>query len=111
MGALLKLGSTGKLVRDLQTELKAAGFDCGTIDGVFGPRTLAAVLEFQKAHQLKPDGLAGPKTNGALISDNFTPPNRHQPSTVGGARLFGADTSHWQSDDTFRRSIAGAKWS
>jgi len=33
-----------------------------TIDGVFGPQTLAAVKAFQKSYGLKPDGIVGPLT-------------------------------------------------
>jgi hypothetical protein len=32
------------------------------VDGLYGPLTTAAVVQFQKAHFLKPDGLAGPLT-------------------------------------------------
>jgi resuscitation-promoting factor RpfB len=37
-----------------------------TADGVYGPRTRAAVKRFQRAHGLDPDGVAGPQTLAAL---------------------------------------------
>src|SRR5437764_1180572 len=111
MGALLRVGSTGELVRALQRELKAAGFDPQGTDGVFGAHTRAAVAAYQRAHGLSVDGVAGPQTMHALHTDGFGPSNPHAPTSVGGARLFGADTSHWQSDAGFQQSIAGAKWS
>jgi hypothetical protein len=37
------------------------------VDGIFGPHTEAALREFQKCDGLKPDGVAGPKTLGALF--------------------------------------------
>ena len=49
----------GDDVKQLQTLLKAAGFTPGSIDGVFGKYTLAAVKDFQQAKGLTVDGIAG----------------------------------------------------
>jgi peptidoglycan hydrolase-like protein with peptidoglycan-binding domain len=57
--------SLGNL-KGIQTALKKAGYDPGTIDGVNGPKTEAAVKKFQKDHGLAADGIAGPKTQAAL---------------------------------------------
>jgi peptidoglycan hydrolase-like protein with peptidoglycan-binding domain len=60
-------GETGKRVSDLQERLNAGGFKPPLkVDGIFGPKTLAAVRAFQKAHGLKVDGLVGPLTTAAL---------------------------------------------
>ena len=60
-------GETGKRVSDLQSRLNALGFKPPLkVDGIFGPKTLAAVRAFQKSHSLKVDGLVGPKTTAAL---------------------------------------------
>lgn len=48
--------------KDIQLALKNAGFYAGSIDGKIGPKTKAAVMEFQKAKGLKADGKVGPKT-------------------------------------------------
>lgn len=48
--------------RDIQRALKNAGFYTGAIDGKIGPRTKNAIMEFQKAKALVPDGKVGPKT-------------------------------------------------
>ena len=56
----------GNDVKTLQNALKAAGFDPGQIDGIYGKKTERAVRRFQKAHQLKADGIAGEKTFQAL---------------------------------------------
>lgn len=53
-------------VRWVQERLKAHGFNPGTIDGIRGPKTLAAIRAFQKARKLAVDGIVGPKTNAAL---------------------------------------------
>jgi peptidoglycan L-alanyl-D-glutamate endopeptidase CwlK len=65
---LLKRGSTGPDVLTLQTSLKQLGFDPNGVDGVFGPGTQAAVIAFQKAKGLTPDGICGPNTMAALQS-------------------------------------------
>jgi hypothetical protein len=46
----------------VQTALNAAGHDCGKADGVFGPKSKAAVQAFQMEHGLTVDGIVGPKT-------------------------------------------------
>jgi peptidoglycan hydrolase-like protein with peptidoglycan-binding domain len=53
-------------VRSLQYLLSARGAKL-TVDGVFGPKTKAAVASFQRAHHLTVDGVVGAKTWGALI--------------------------------------------
>ena len=58
-------GETGKRVTDLQARLNALGANLKA-DGIFGPKTRAAVEAFQKARGLKVDGLVGPLTTAAL---------------------------------------------
>lgn len=48
--------------QQIQLALKAAGFDPGSSDGKLGPRTKAAVRDFQQANGLNPDGKVGPRT-------------------------------------------------
>lgn len=61
---LLKRGSTGTAVRELQTLLKI------TVDGDFGPKTEAAVKAFQKSQKLVADGRCGPYTWSKLMGDD-----------------------------------------
>nr|PZN06670.1 MAG: hypothetical protein DIU64_13570 [Caldicoprobacter oshimai] len=63
---VLKKGSRGESVKKLQQDLKALGFDCGAVDGIFGDKTEAAVKAFQKAYGLTVDGIAGPATLGKI---------------------------------------------
>jgi peptidoglycan hydrolase-like protein with peptidoglycan-binding domain len=63
---LLQEGSSGPIVKQLQQRLKDKGFDPGSIDGVFGLGTKAAVRAFQKANGLKDDGVVGQLTWKAL---------------------------------------------
>ena len=53
-------------VKQIQRALKKAGLDPGGIDGIFGTQTQAAVIAFQLAKGLVPDGEVGPKTARAL---------------------------------------------
>ncbi|MGI6188942.1 MAG: hypothetical protein GX041_08685 [Clostridiales bacterium] len=63
---LLKMGSRGSEVATLQQALINLGFLSDRADGIFGPITRKAVIDFQKANNLVPDGIAGPKTFGKL---------------------------------------------
>ncbi len=62
MGQVLRRGASGSAVERLQQALRAVGFNPGAIDGRFGPATEAALIAFQRAHGLLPDGIAGPLT-------------------------------------------------
>ena len=64
---LLKKGCTGELVKRLQEILKAYGFNCGNIDGIFGDKTYNAVVAFQKSRGLAIDGVVGYNTWKALL--------------------------------------------
>ena len=64
---MLKIGSKGDDVRQLQEDLNLLGFDAGTADGAFGPNTAAAVKAFQESiDSLDADGIVGPKTASSI---------------------------------------------
>jgi cell wall-associated NlpC family hydrolase len=63
---LLRLGSTGSEVVQLQTKLNYIGYNAGSADGIFGYKTQTAVRAFQSAKSLAPDGIVGPLTQSAL---------------------------------------------
>lgn len=62
----LKKGDRNEYVRHWQMFLNLNGYACGNADGIFGPKTDAAVRKWQKAHGLVVDGIIGPKTWGSL---------------------------------------------
>lgn len=65
VSATLKQGSSGNGVKALQHALNQLGFgNSGTksLDGSFGKNTKSAVIAFQRAHGLSPDGSVGPAT-------------------------------------------------
>ena len=53
-------------VKTVQTKLKRWGYYTGTVDGIYGPKTKAAVKLFQKKNGLTADGIVGKKTAAAL---------------------------------------------
>ena len=63
---LSKMGSTGSEVRQIQTKLKNWGYFNDKIDGIYGSKTRAAVIWFQKKNGLTADGIAGPATLKAM---------------------------------------------
>lgn len=62
----VRRGSRGPAVRYLQERLGRHGYTV-SVDGDFGPGTLAAVKQFQAAQGLKADGIVGPQTWDALL--------------------------------------------
>ncbi|SHE75807.1 beta-lactamase class A [Thermoanaerobacter uzonensis DSM 18761] len=71
---LLYSGAYGTDVEELQAMLNKAGFDTGTVDGIFGKMTLNGVLDFQRCKNLVPDGIVGPKTYAALETVSWADP-------------------------------------
>ncbi len=64
--AVLKQGSKGSEVKEVQRRLKLWGYYNGSVDGVFGAGTKAAVVAFQKKNGLTADGVVGKSTYKAL---------------------------------------------
>ena len=52
--------------KTVQTRLKNWGYYTGAVDGIYGPKTRAAVIAFQKKNGLVADGIVGPKTAAAI---------------------------------------------
>ena len=65
---LLKVGTTGSEVTQVQTELNYLGYNVGKVDGIFGSNTQIAVKAFQSAQSLSSDGVVGPITGNQLNS-------------------------------------------
>ncbi|MDZ5443513.1 L,D-transpeptidase family protein [Micromonospora sp. 4G57] len=63
---VLRQGSRGTAVVNLQRRLAALHYDVGSADGIFGPSTHHAVVAFQKVNSLTRDGIVGPRTWAAL---------------------------------------------
>ena len=61
-----KRGSSGSTVTEIQKKLKNWGYYNGSVDGIYGSRTEAAVKYFQRKNGLTVDGIAGPATLAAI---------------------------------------------
>ncbi|MEK6334566.1 MAG: P-loop NTPase fold protein [Acidobacteriota bacterium] len=84
---VLKQGSSGPEVTALQAKLKQLGFDLKEKDGIFGSKTKAALIAFQKSKGLTPDGIGGRATMAALEqSEGPADTNDPQSSETAGAR-------------------------
>src|SRR5216684_5550404 len=86
---VLRQGSSGPDVTNLQQKLKDLGFDPNAVDGDFGPGTRDAVIAFQQSNGLQADGIAGPATLAALGlgdgSANADAANSATPDTASSA--------------------------
>jgi N-acetylmuramoyl-L-alanine amidase len=90
----------GEDVAELQSRLSSLGFDCGKVDGIFGPRTEGAVIDFQHNRGLAEDGKVGPEvvtevhlvTRGAMNNGRQAIREREWlrglPPTLAGARVY-----------------------
>ena len=107
---LLKIGSRGQQVKDLQEFLGADA------DGIFGKGTEAAVKEWQTANGLDADGLVGPATwdamglattddsektfetsNGLIVNRHFLPEGEYKNGPTNKEYLFLHHTAGWHN--------------
>lgn len=66
---VIKLGDKGQAVADVQRYLKQAGLYTGTVDGIYGEESQAAIVQFQEMADLRIDGVVGAETWRAMIND------------------------------------------
>lgn len=122
---LLKIGSRGKQVKDLQEFLGIGA------DGIFGKGTAEAVKEFQKANGLDVDGIVGPSTwdymgiattddsektyeteNGLIVNRHFLPEGEYKSGPTNKEYVFLHHTAGWHNPynciDQWGRDSRGA---
>ena len=115
----------GDDVAELQRQLNALGFDAGKVDGIFGPASLRAVLDFQANRRMAEDGIAGREVAGelALMSRATAKAGREGvrerewlaglPHTLVGQRIYvdafcrtpAEQATAWRAAITFSRII------
>ena len=94
---VLRVGSSGSDVSDLQSRLYELKYYTGVIDGNYGLDTQTAVMEFQTRHGLTADGVAGRQTQDMMYSysaqpkyvtvDSAQQPSAYQLLKLGSAGL------------------------
>jgi len=67
-GTTIRQGDRNDYVRQIQTCLNRVTNAGLNTDGIFGPLTNTAVINFQRSRNLNPDGLVGPLTWAALVN-------------------------------------------
>lgn len=84
--AVLRQGSKGGEVKEVQRRLKNWGYYSGAVDGIFGSGTKKAVIAFQKKNGLTADGIVGKATYAALgMNDSYNVLNgNNKPSSSNG---------------------------
>ncbi len=89
--AVLKQGSKGGEVKEVQRRLKQWGYYSGSVDGIYGANTIAAVKKFQKKNGLTADGICGKTTYQALgmnESANALGGNKGQSGSTSGSSNY-----------------------
>lgn len=95
---LVKDGSRGHAVRQVQNLLIEQGYLAGAADGVCGPQTVEAIKKFQKANGLEEDGICGDGTY-AILSGGvpYEPPAEE--SHDGSGRLISVSATAYSPQD------------
>ena len=88
MKTVLRRGSRGQEVRELQEMLKNFGFYTAGVDGIFGGKTELAVSRFQKLAGLLVDGIVG-KNTWAMLGNVYVPTGSMKSSEVYEASANG----------------------
>lgn len=107
---VLKTGSSGDDVKQLQTLLIRLGYDCGRwgVDGDFGDSTKLAVERFQQMNGLVMSGIADAATVAAIRSAEAATP------TLGKVRIYGGKCYCREAPDTgaetFGTCKEGTEW-
>lgn len=103
-----------KWIEQLQSDLVRLEYNPGPVDGLPGPRTRSAVVEFQRDHGLLADGIAGPRTLHALrIALEEMRETREEPSAPPAEPLREEARGASLTLEHLRRAIlaSGHSWS
>lgn len=119
--SLLKYGSRGDAVRNIQSSLNAIGYSAGSADGIYGRNTESAVKNFQRTYGLEVDGIVGKETIAKLEAVKKTKTVKAATTTVNvrtGAGTQYSNLKVWPTLSKGNRvdvistvkSVTGANW-
>ncbi len=93
--AVLRQGSKGGEVKEVQRRLKQWGYYDGPVDGIYGAKTVEAVKKFQRKNGLTADGIAGKSTYQALGMNDSA---KALEGNKGGSSNSSSSSSYTNSD-------------
>ncbi len=102
--AVLKQGSKGGEVKEVQRRLKQWGYYNGSVDGVYGAQTIEAVKKFQRKNGLTADGICGRSTYVALgmnESVNALDKQGNNKDSQSGNNNSSANSSNYTNSDLY----------
>ena len=112
--SIVKLGSQGSEVTELQSTLKLLGYFAGSVNGVFEENTDQAVRRFQQAAGIEADGVVGGATWNRLfptsepVAANSAPqPTTPQPTTPTESRPVRSEPAATGEFTILRRGAKG----
>ena len=96
----LKKGMSGSDVQALQMALMSEGFALPKYgaDGEYGSETMDAVKAFQQANKLTADGIYGPNTHAALMSDTDDPQSEKSEAVGDKYTVTGGSVYLWDGN-------------
>ena len=97
----LRLGSSGAAVSNLQRNLQRLGYYNGPVNGNFGQLTQAAVIRFQRANGINPDGVVGSRTLNAIAPVSPNPDRDY--SGRGGLDPFPIALNYGENNQRVRQ--------
>ncbi|WP_407307129.1 peptidoglycan-binding protein [Desulfosporosinus sp. SB140] len=74
-------------VKMIQVKLNSLGYNSGTPDGWFGPKTAETVLRFQRDHALVQEGVVNPRTRISLFAPHSADEFETRPSSTSLSSL------------------------
>lgn len=101
--ALSKYGSRGEEVKEIQRRLKNWDYYNGSVDGIYGSQTKAAVIKFQKKNGLTADGIAGKNT---LAKMGIYGKNNSNSSSSSNLNLLARVISAEARGESYRGQVA-----
>ena len=103
---VLRKGSSGNAVKQVQQKLANWGYYSGSVDGVYGSATEAAVRKFQRNNGLAADGICGVKTLSAMGLSSVASSSHVTSSNNGDVYLLARIISAEARGESYRGQVA-----